>query len=211
MRHTGFTGLGPVSSGELRESESQTLRVTLGTGVCYVVAAFGAASLTDLAMTVVGPDDAPVAEARTSGRTAIASFCAEREGEHLVTLTAEHGGGDFRFAYWSEGAEGGGEGGEAGNSVAIGRPVTGTLAPGQTYVDYTLRLRERRLVTIDLESGEFDAYLFLLLDGTEIQRDDDGGDGLNSRIAMPLEPGTYTVRVGSFMNRGAGRFTLTVR
>jgi hypothetical protein len=114
------------------------------------------------------------------------------------------------MAYWVAGDAVARESG-GGNSLSLGRPVQGTLPMGERYVDYTLQVQQRRLITIDLESRDFDAYLYLLRDGIEIDRNDDGGEGLNSRITLPLEPGTYTIRVSSFMERGSGQFTLQAR
>ncbi len=211
LRHAHFVGLGPISNGEVQPEQNQVLRASFAQDVCYVLAAFGGDGVNDLGLTVVGPDQSPIAEERGTGPTAIVSFCTERAGEHLVTVTAESGGGTFQLAYWfGQGDEGeGGPGG--GNGLVLGRAVTGTLPPGQQFIDYTLNIRERRLVTIDLESRDFDTYLYLLREGTQLQRNDDGGVGLNSRIATPLDPGTYTIRVGSFMNRGSGQFTLVAR
>ena len=212
MVHAGYGGLGPVSGGDLAEGESTVLRTALAAGRCYVLAVFGAGGIEDVNLSIVAPGGAPVTADRTAGPTAVVDFCAEREGEHEVTVASALGSGSFRMAYWFRNGEGGGPEEETGGTgLTLGRPVTGLLPPGQPFVDYTLRLTEPRMVTIDLMSDEFDCYLYLLQDGAEIARDDDGGAGLNSRIMRPLTPGTYTVRVGSFMNSGAGNFTLSAR
>jgi hypothetical protein len=212
LRHAGFSGLGPIASGELASEGSRTLRARFARDACYVVAAFGSDTLEDIGLTVVGPDEAPLTEERGTGRTAIASFCAQRAGEHLITITAEAGAGGYQVAYWFGGDAGETTaGGASQNQLTLGRPVNGTLSPGQQHVDYTFSIQQRRSVTIDLESRDFDTYLYMLRDGTVIARNDDGGNGLNSRLTMPLEPGTYTVRVGSFMDRGAGQFSVVVR
>lgn len=209
MRHAGFSGFGPVSSGTLDVEETRSLRTNFAEDACYVVAAFGSRGLEDIGLTVLGPDETPIAEERGTGHTAIVSFCADHSGDHLVTLSAEAGTGDYHMTYWVNGGDESEEAG--GNQLTLGRAVTGMLAPGTQFVDYTLRLQQRRLVTIDLQSRDFDTYLYLLRDGVEIDRNDDGGSGLNSRMALPLEAGTYTVRVGSFGNRGSGQFTLVAR
>lgn len=211
LRHAGYTGPGPISSGEIGSGEERTLRAVLGSDRCYLVAAFGSSGIRDLSLSIAAPDGEQVARETGRGPNAVVSFCAERSGEHQVTLAAAEGAGSFHFTYWF--ATGGGPGVEegGGNRLAMGRPVEGFLPPGQRYVDYTLNLRERRTVVIELQSSDFDTYLYLLRGGVELDRDDDGGSGLNSRISTALEPGTYTVRVGSFADRGAGQFTIVVR
>jgi hypothetical protein len=211
LRHAGYVGPGPISSGEIGSGEERTLRTVLGSNRCYLVAAFGSPGIADLSLTVAAPDGEQVARENSTGRNAVVSFCAERDGEHQVTLAATGGAGSYDLTYWvaTEGGSGGEQGG--GTRLALGRPVQGVLPPGQRFVDYSLNIRQRRAVVIDLESADFDAFLYLIRDGIELTRDDDGGEGLNSRITTVLEPGAYTVRVGSFADSGAGQFSLVVR
>ncbi|GMQ89540.1 MAG: hypothetical protein BMS9Abin09_1038 [Gammaproteobacteria bacterium] len=64
---------------------------------------------------------------------------------------------------------------------------------------YQVILPVAGVLTIDLESNDFDAFLYLY-DATLtnfIAFDDDSGSGLNSRISMPLGAGTYTIVVNS--------------
>ena len=212
LRHAGYTGPGPISSGELSPGESQALSAFLPREACLVMAAFGSREIRDLTVSVAAPDGEEIAQERGVGRNAYLSFCTERAGEHQVTLAAADGAGSYQLTFWyanaQESSEGGGGG---GNRITLGRPINGILPPGQRFVDYTLRITERRSVTIDLQSSVFDTYLYLLREGTEVQRDDDGGSGLNSRLSTYLQPGNYTVRVGSFADRGSGPFTLVVR
>jgi len=64
---------------------------------------------------------------------------------------------------------------------------------------------------IDLVSDDFDSYLYFGGPGlTEPLEDDDGGDALNSRLAVTLpETGTYRIVVSS-LSDGSGAFTLSV-
>ncbi len=211
LRHAGFTGPGPISSGELTAGESHELSAYLPREACLVMAAFGSREIRDISVSVTAPDGEEIAREGGVGRNAYLSFCTERAGEHQVTLAAAGGAGSYRLTYWYASEPGGGDGGSTGDRIILGRPISGVLPPGQRFVDYSLRLTERRSVTIDLQSSVFDTYLYLLRDGVEVDRDDDGGSGLNSRLSAYLQPGNYTVRVGSFANRGSGPFTLIVR
>jgi eukaryotic-like serine/threonine-protein kinase len=97
----------------------------------------------------------------------------------------------------------------AGNTLRVGQPIMGTLAFGQ-QLDYPLQITQTRMVTIDLQSSAFDTFLYLLQGQMELMRDDDGGDGFNSRISINLAPGSYTVRVGSYQNSSGGPFVLSL-
>ena len=80
-----------------------------------------------------------------------------------------------------------------------------------TPVDfYTLEVVEgSEQVTLNLTAA-YDTYLALYdMECNLIQLDDDGGDGLNSRITQQLVPGSYLVGASSFSVNGAGNFTLT--
>jgi hypothetical protein len=65
---------------------------------------------------------------------------------------------------------------------------------------------------VDLRSGDFDAYLYVVGPGLgEGLTDDDGGDGLNSRLCFVAdEPGEYRV-VASSLSSATGGYTLEVR
>lgn len=87
------------------------------------------------------------------------------------------------------------------NVIAIGETQTGTLSTQQPFADWTFTASEGDTVTIAVRSLDFDTYLLLFDDQEmELARDDDGGDGLNSRIGpfpIPAD-GTYTIRVTSY-------------
>ena len=80
------------------------------------------------------------------------------------------------------------------------------------YADiYSFELSAESRLTIDLASGAFDTYLYLLDDrGVEIARDDDGGRDLNSRLARTLQPGTYQIAATSYYRTATGAYELTV-
>lgn len=103
-------------------------------------------------------------------------------------------------------------------------PLTGLFVPGlpiepgsgRPYMDYVLTVSVPGSYTIDLvsaSSSAYDPYLVLYQNGTELDRNDDGGGYPNSRITRFLSPGLYTIRVTSF-RRGPVNvptsYTLTV-
>ncbi|MDE0605487.1 MAG: S8 family serine peptidase [bacterium] len=79
---------------------------------------------------------------------------------------------------------------------------------------YTFSLDREARVRIDLES-KVDAYLYLRrgLDqrsGNYVVRDDDSGEGRNSRIATTLGAGDYTIEATTYTFFQVGAFTLSV-
>ena len=73
-------------------------------------------------------------------------------------------------------------------------------------------LASQASVTIDLESAE-DTYLYLRRgrdqrSGSEVARNDDGGEGYNSRIAMTLGAGDYTIEATTYWTNRSGTFSL---
>ncbi|MBF8224098.1 hypothetical protein [Halomonas sp. 328] len=94
-----------------------------------------------------------------------------------------------------------------GGEIRVGEAIHGWL-PGQR-LEYTLVIDEAAMVTIDLMSDDFDAYLELSGNGVNTY-DDDGGDGLDSRIRQRLEAGSYTIVARSFGSGASGLFELAV-
>ncbi len=84
---------------------------------------------------------------------------------------------------------------------------------GSLYHEYEFEGRAGQSVTINLESSEFDTYLFLFdNEGTLIDANDDISPGnTNSRLSLQLPyTGSYLVIVNSYDNTGRGRYRLTV-
>ena len=79
---------------------------------------------------------------------------------------------------------------------------------------YGFSVKERARVRIDLASS-VDTYLFLISgagkSGAVLERDDDGGSGLNSRIERELEPGIYVIEATTYGAASTGTFTLSVQ
>ena len=111
----------------------------------------------------------------------------------------------------------------AGSNMIIPNvPVTGMFTPGlpttsdgRPYIDYTLNVPRPGTYTITLMSANstgYDPYLYLLQNGMELDRNDDGAGYPNSRITRMLMPGTYIVRASSFRRSitTPTPFTLTI-
>ncbi len=106
----------------------------------------------------------------------------------------------------------------AADTIAFGETVTGTLdvndclrTGGAFQESWELVLENDTTARIDLESAAFDAFLVLKdSQGNVVASDDDGGDGLNSRIERVLEAGTYEIVASSFGPGQTGTYQLTV-
>ena len=79
------------------------------------------------------------------------------------------------------------------------RPLEINLVAGKTYQS-------------DMMSQDFDCYLFLENPkGQLIAQDDDGGDGLNSRIVIRAQDAGVHRIIATYFGNGSGQFTVTVR
>ncbi|MBE2271928.1 MAG: PPC domain-containing protein [Anaerolinea sp.] len=91
-----------------------------------------------------------------------------------------------------------------GGVIAPGDTEEGRFSTSEPAVAYTLTVEAGQSVVVDLMSDDFDSYLVALdEDGNEIATDDDGGDGLNSRLTLNT-PGTYTIVAQSLSYRSSG-------
>jgi hypothetical protein len=106
-------------------------------------------------------------------------------------------------------------------TVQVGTNVQGRLETGDqqmndgTWADvWQFQGRANQVVTIELRSDEFDAYLQLLdAAGNRLAEDDDSLGDYNARIVYTLPvTGTYQIVVNNFGDaRSAGIYTLSVR
>lgn len=105
-----------------------------------------------------------------------------------------------------------------GRSVSASASAQGVLsatdflsAGGRRVQVWSLSTLPGEEIQVDLRSADFDAFLYVVGPGLgEGLRDDDSGDGLNSRLCMSVsEPGEYRV-VASSLSGGLGAFTLEV-
>lgn len=90
------------------------------------------------------------------------------------------------------------------------------LAPGQNAIDWLMRdtqdyqftITDAGLYVITAESENFDTVLTVSGNGVQ-EENDDGGNGLNSRLQLYLEPGQYTAGVRSLAD-AKGSFRLAI-
>ncbi len=87
-----------------------------------------------------------------------------------------------------------------------------TLPAGEYYQEWTLQGNAGDLVTVTLQSGDFDTYLGFRSGGDVLAENDDSDGTTNSRVEVRLpSTGAYTVVVTSFGSGATGPYTLTAR
>jgi hypothetical protein len=109
---------------------------------------------------------------------------------------------------------------QAAQTIAVGQTVAGRLTKSDhyqerdsTYVQaWSIAGTAGRTVTVDLESDDFDAYLFVAGPGLpDALQDDDSGGHCNARITLTFPRTAQYLIVVTSSNHGAtGRFTLRV-
>lgn len=167
--------------------------------------------ITDAAFNVVAADDDSGASTNTA---LIASL---PPGTYMVWATSFEGGlGDYDLSV-----------GPALTPACVVAAPTGSIAAGETIQGeldasdcllangtvaerWQLTVTEAQSLRIDMRSTVFDTYLYVSNDaGAFIAADDDTGDGVNSRIQLTLDPGTYLLWASSF-EVSSGAFDLSV-
>lgn len=89
--------------------------------------------------------------------------------------------------------------------LTLDEPVHGWYSGEMLTYEFTLE--SPAAVTLEMLSTDFDSYIELQGNSVSVS-DDDGGEGLNSRLYYPLEAGSYRVMVRSHSNQGSGLFEL---
>jgi hypothetical protein len=104
-------------------------------------------------------------------------------------------------------------------TVAVGQTIHGTLRRGdvvsrdKSYVQqWEIAAAQGAVVTIDLASDRFDAYLIVYGPGlAKDLQDDDSGGNCNARITVRFpQRGVYHIAVTSTEQRQVGPFSLSV-
>ena len=110
----------------------------------------------------------------------------------------------------------------ASHSIDVGQSQEGALSRSDvllnsdsTYAQpWTIQGRAGQTITIDLESDDFDAYLFLrgpgIAGGRDFQDDDSGGNCHARLTATFPQTGAYEIVVNSQEHYATGAFTLSV-
>jgi hypothetical protein len=101
--------------------------------------------------------------------------------------------------------------GEEGSSNGIGSDAVsiGEIDPSCDLDAYKLSVDVNTYVRIDALGGDFAMQLVDCDTGDVLACDDDGGDGLNSRLEGCLSPGDYCVQVRAF-STGTGAYGLEI-
>ena len=97
----------------------------------------------------------------------------------------------------------------ASGRITDSDPDSGVGAPGPRYDEYTLRLEAGRRYLLRVNSSDFDPQAQLFRSGEQdvIAENDDGDEGLNSRISFsPTESGDYVLRVLPLGQDGRGAY-----
>lgn len=84
--------------------------------------------------------------------------------------------------------------------------IPGTDRSGNGY-EFTLS--DESVVDIEMTSYDLDAYIYVTnAEGMVVGEDDDSGQGLDSRLVMPLDAGTYTLWASTYGSFGGGEYRL---
>uniref|UniRef100_UPI00313BBEAF tetratricopeptide repeat protein n=1 Tax=Crocosphaera sp. Alani8 TaxID=3038952 RepID=UPI00313BBEAF len=87
------------------------------------------------------------------------------------------------------------------------------MEDGTYFTIETFEGKAQEIITIELNSEQFDSYLILVSpDDKKIAENNDGGRGNNAKITVTLPmTGTYTIIVNTFEKETKGNYTLSLR
>jgi hypothetical protein len=125
----------------------------------------------------------------------VTSFSGSESGDFILTLTSE--------------ASTSASDTTTGTALTAGVPLEGTLGAGET-LEFNFVVGSSAVLTMRLNSDDFDPFLQIFRAGTRVDFDDDSGGNYDSLISnLPVSPGTYTAVVSSYYVSGSGGFTLS--
>lgn len=138
----------------------------------------------------------------------ISTFLERGQYQIIASDLGDRDTGGFRLIVVGEGSDP-----IDGIPIEVGQTLDSHIANGEQQY-FVLELDSEETVQIDMlrdEAGSIDPYLVLADQyGSEIEYDDDGGDGFNSRIRRTLEAGRYTLIARDLGNRRSGPFQISV-
>jgi hypothetical protein len=145
-------------------------------------------------------------------------YKAEETGDYKIIATTFAGGATGKFHLTARDKDAPAKGIALKNEKGVGTYKGKLDKNDPLYKDkihklFTFQMEAGKTYQIDHMSDAFDCYLYLESpDGKVLQEDDDGGEGLNSRIVFKAEKsGAYRMIATSLNGRGTGEFTFTVR
>ncbi len=134
----------------------------------------------------------------------IDDFEMNQSGDYIIVVTSSNGAetGDFTLTY------------DIGITLSMvyGDTIEGALDVDANEVVYEFEGTKGDIISIAMQSEDFDSFLELSNRDTELTTDDDSGGSLNSLIASYTIPktGTYYITARSFSTEGVGDFTLSL-
>lgn len=208
----GLVQVGPIQQGSLAEGREARLRVDL-LAQCTTLVAIGGPGVRDLDVSLLDPEDKPIAHDTTKEPQATLRACPDRAGHYTLVVKMAAGAGDFVAATWAGGGLAPAGSGVAA-STALASNGAGTcespilLAPGPSIGNtrrgeaentggcassdskelvYKLEVTRRQRVSIEIDP-QFDSVLYVRKDecgvsDAEIACNDDTTAGAGKRGA----------------------------
>lgn len=98
----GLAQIGPIQQGSLAEGRDARLRLDLA-AQCTTIVAIGSPGVRDLDVSLLDPDDKPVAHDTTKEPQATLRACPEKAGHYTLVVKMAAGAGEFMAATWAGG------------------------------------------------------------------------------------------------------------
>jgi|GEM_PF-909289 len=154
-------------------------------------------------------DDKHLASSTRNDEESLLSFRIQSEGKHILAVSGRNKNALGTFSLKSERIDV-----DDVKTLTPGKPIRSWTDGSQ---DLQLQITQDGIYQVDMESDEFDSVLELSGNGlARPLKDDDSGEGLNSRLFVRLSPGSYSLKAGSYYyeeedSRQAGVYTLSVK
>jgi len=195
------------------------VRLEGGQSYRFTLNSSGESALGDPYLRVHGPDGNELAadDDGGDGLNSYVEFTAPSTGTYYVEASAFAEGGTGGYTLGSRAGEIPADASTDVSLSAEGDYRQGVLAPAGDRDWYRIDLTEGQSVRVGLESPQTadalgDPYLVLYgADGSELARDDDGGEGLNAFIEyQATQTGAYYIEARGFAEDAAGSYGISV-